>query len=251
MKPMIQQVSPDEVLPLRTRLREEVNAQIVHDQIHRRPGWTRSYRLQLGDAAVGFAEVAIGGPWTGKPTVFEFYLLPAARVRTVELLEAFLAASGVKFFEAQTHCGQLGDLAQIYGCDVTSERVVFRDGFTTALALPGASLRRLTPLDEIHAARERRQGGGEWQLELDGTAVGKGGILFHYTRPYGDVWMDVAELHRRRGLGAWLVQELKRECCELGAVPAARCSPDNVASRRTLQKSGFVPCGHILVGSLR
>jgi RimJ/RimL family protein N-acetyltransferase len=118
------------------------------------------------------------------------------------------------------------------------------------LACPGASLRRLTPLDEIHAARERRQGGGEWQLELDGTAVGKGGLLFHYNPPYGDVWMDVAEPHRRRGLGAWLVQELKRECHELGAVLAARCSPDNLASRQTLQKAGFVPRGHVLIGSL-
>ena len=250
MKPTIQRVTPDEILPFRVRMREEVNAQIVHDQIHRRPGWTVTYRVQLGDVAVGFAEVAIAGPWTGKPTVFEFYLVPAARTRTFELFEAFLAARGVKLVEAQTHCGQLGDLAQLYGHGVISERIVFRDGLTTTLACPGASLRRLTPLDEIHAARERRQGGGEWQLELDGIAVGKGGLLFHYNPPYGDVWMEVAEPHRRRGLGAWLVQELKRECHELGAVPAARCSPDNVASQRTLQKAGFVPRGHVLIGSL-
>jgi GNAT superfamily N-acetyltransferase len=250
MKPTIQLVPPADVLPLRARLREEANTQIVHDQIHRRPGWTLIYRVQLGDTAVGFAEVAIGGPWTGKPTVFEFYLLPAARARTFELFEAFLAASGVKLVEAQTHCGQLGDLAQLYGRGVISERIVFRDGLTTALACPGASLRRLTPLDEIHAARERRQGGGGWQLDLDGTAVGKGGILFHYNPPYGDIWMDVEPAHRRRGLGAWLVQELKRECYELGAVPAARCNPENVASRQTLQKAGFVPRGNILVGAL-
>jgi GNAT superfamily N-acetyltransferase len=87
-------------------------------------------------------------------------------------------------------------------------------------------------------------------VELGGTAVGKGGILFHYNRPYGDIWMDVEPAHRRRGLGGWLVQELKRECYELGAVPAARCNPENVASRQTLQKAGFVPCGHILIGSL-
>ena len=250
MKPTIQLVPPAEVLPIRARLREEANTQIVHDQIHRRPGWTLIYRVQLGESAVGFAEVAIGGPWTGKPTVFEFYLLPAARARTFEIFEAFLAATGVKLFEAQTNCGQLGVMAQLYGRDLTSERIVFRDGLTTALDFPGASLRRLTPGDEIHAAGERRQGGGEWQVELGGTAVGKGGILFHYNRPYGDIWMDVEPAHRRRGLGGWLVQELKRECYELGAVPAARCNPENVASRQTLQKAGFVPCGHILIGSL-
>ncbi|HIE92090.1 MAG TPA: N-acetyltransferase [Acidobacteria bacterium] len=48
-----------------------------------------------------------------------------------------------------------------------------------------------------------------------------------------------------------MVQELKRVCCDGEFVPAARCNPRNVASRRTLQKAGFVPCGHILHGSVR
>jgi hypothetical protein len=51
-------------------------------------------------------------------------------------------------------------------------------------------------------------------------------------------------------LGSYLVQELKRVCYENGDVPAARCSPTNVASRATLQKAGFVPCGHILAGTI-
>jgi RimJ/RimL family protein N-acetyltransferase len=78
-----------------------------------------------------------------------------------------------------------------------------------------------------------------------------GGILFHYNRPYGDIYMETAEAFRRRGLGSFLVQELKRVCYEGGQVPAARCSPNNIASRRTLQRAGFVPCGHILKGAVR
>jgi GNAT superfamily N-acetyltransferase len=97
---------------------------------------------------------------------------------------------------------------------------------------------------------EQRQGGGEWHLELEGNLAGKGGILFHYNRPYGDIYMEISEPQRRRGLGAFLVQELKRACRELGAVPCARCSPANVASRKTLQRAGFVPFAHILIGGL-
>src|SRR5438445_9280978 len=57
-------------------------------------------------------------------------------------------------------------------------------------------------------------------------------------------------LHSRNG---WtrsylLVQELKRVCYEQGNVPAARCNPTNIASRNSLQKAGFDPCGHILSG---
>ena len=95
---------------------------------------------------------------------------------------------------------------------------------------------------------EQRQGGPEWRLELDGNVAGQGGILFHYNRPYGDIYMEVAEPFRRRGLGSWLVQELKRAAYDLGAVPCARCSPTNLASRRTLQKAGFVPFAHMLTG---
>jgi GNAT superfamily N-acetyltransferase len=62
--------------------------------------------------------------------------------------------------------------------------------------------------------------------------------------------MKVGEPYRNRGLGSFLVQELKRNCYEGGSVPAARCNPKNIASRRTLQKAGFVPCGHIVYGTL-
>ena len=85
-------------------------------------------------------------------------------------------------------------------------------------------------------------------LELEGKVVGQGGILFHYNRPYGDVYMEVPEPFRRRGFGSYLVQELKRVAYELGAVPGARCNTSNLGSRRTLQKAGFVPFAHMLTG---
>ncbi len=248
MKPSIREVPADEVLALRTRQREMAGCQIVHDSIHRREGWTRTFLIEVAGNPVGFAEVAIAGPWTGKPTVFEFHLLAEFECRVFELFERFLQVTGVRFFEAQTNCGPLGVLAHTYGHGITSERILFRDGVTTTLPANGAVLRPLTGDSEIQTAIERRRGGGEWRLEVDGVEVGKGGILFHYNRPYGDLYMDVTEPFRRRGLGSYLIQELKRECYNLGAVPAARCNPANVASRRTLQKAGFVPCGQILVG---
>jgi GNAT superfamily N-acetyltransferase len=90
----------------------------------------------------------------------------------------------------------------------------------------------------------------KWVVEAEGKVAGAGDILFHYNRPYGDIYMKIAEPFRRRGLGSYLVQELKRVCYEGGNVPAARCNVKNAASRKTLQRAGFVPCGHILVGSV-
>lgn len=228
-----------------------MNCQIVHDSIHRREGWTASYLLELGGKPAGFGSVALAGPWQDKPTIFEFFLLPEHRTRAFELCEMLLAASGARCFEVQSNDVLLTAMLHTYGRDIASEKIVFHDQLTTALGCPGAVLHCVTPAEEIRAAMEARQGGGEWHLELEGKVVAKGGILFHYNRPYGDLYMEVEEPFRQRGLGSYLVQELKRVCYELGALPGARCSPDNIASRRTLQRAGLVPFAHILNASIR
>lgn len=108
----------------------------------------------------------------------------------------------------------------------------------------------MTPDHETRSAIVLRQGASDWRLLVDGEHVGSGAILFHYNAPYADLAMEVGEPFRRRGLGAYLVQELKRIAYELGAIPAARCNRDNVPSRKTLQKAGLVPYAHILHGAI-
>ena len=134
--------------------------------------------------------------------------------------------------------------------NVASESILFHDKLTTALSPPGAIFRRATSDDAAQILSHDLDSGAKWVLGFEGTIAAAGDILFHYNRPYGDIYMKVAEPFQRRGLGAYLVQELKGICYEGGNVPAARCNPKNLASRKTLQKAGFVPCGHILTGSV-
>lgn len=248
--PSARPTDPADILHLRVRQRAEMNCQLVHDSIHSRAGWTLCYRLELGGETVGFGSIAIAGPWKDKQSLFEFYVLPEHRTSVFELFEALLAVSGARFFEIQSNELLLAAMIHAYAREIASEGIVFHDQLATTHSPKGAGLRQVTPTEEIRASIERRQGGGEWILELDGTPAGKGGILFHYNRPYGDIYMEVDEAFRRRGLGAFLVQELKRECYQLGAVPCARCNTTNVASRRTLQRAGFVPFAHMLYGSI-
>jgi GNAT superfamily N-acetyltransferase len=237
-------------MPLRDQYRCEMNCQIVHDSIHRRVGWTTTYALSLDETMAGFGSIAIGGPWMGKPTIFEFFVLPEHRGDAFHLFEAFLDASAARLMEIQSNDLLLAVMLHTYARNVWSERIVFRDAITTTLAPNGAVLQPLTSDEETRAAIAQRQGGTEWRLQLDGETVATGGILFHYNEPFGDVYLDVLEPFRRRGFGAYLVQELKRVAYELGSIPAARCNPDNVASRLTLQKAGLVPYAHILNGSI-
>ena len=228
-----------------------MNCQIVHDSIHHRPGWTTTYALVVDDMNAGFGSIAIGGPWTGKPTIFEFYVLPAYRGCAFQLFEGFLEASGARLMEIQSNDALLAVMLHTYARDVRSEKIVFRDGVTTALESNGAVLEPVTGEEDARRAIAARQGGPEWRLQLGNDIIATGGILFHYNPPYGDIYMDVAEPFRRRGFGAYLVQELKRVAYVLGSIPGARCGPDNIASRLTLQKAGFVPYAHMLTGNIR
>ena len=243
--------SNQDTLPLRVRYRAEAPGQIVHDSIHTRKRWTESHLIINDGQTVGFGSVAVGGPWTDRPTIFEFYLLPDARGRAFDAFEAFLAASGAKFFEVQTSDTLLTVMLHSYGTELVSEKIVFRDEMTTSWAASGASLVRVTSERESANCFQERSGSSDWNLQFNGNTVGHGSILFHYNFPYCDLAMEIDESHRRRGLGAYLVQELKRITYEMGGIPAARCDPSNIASRKTLQKAGFVPFAHILLGNVR
>ena len=242
--------SVDEILSLRELYRQEMNCQIIHDSLHTRSGWTNPYLLRVDGVEAGYGSMAIGGPWNGKPTLFEFFVFPAFRTRVFDLFRVLLSVSGAEAIETQSNDSMLTTMLHTFSQSVKSESILFHDKVMTGHAIPGAVVRKKRDDDNEQIAQQQLDGDSSWVLELNGVIAATGGILMHYNRPYGDIYMKVGEAFRRRGIGAFVVQELKRICYERGDVPAARCRVDNEASRKTLQKAGFVPCGHILVGQL-
>jgi GNAT superfamily N-acetyltransferase len=238
--------NPESIARWRDMYRTEMACQIVHDSIHDRPGWTDEYMLFAGDTGVGYGSVAVGGPWSGAPAVYNFYVLPEHRVEVFDLFRAFLVASGAASMVVQSNDVLATAMLHTFAEPVTSESILFHDKVRTSRQPPGATFRAPTE-EEVSDVPDHQL---KWHgvVEVDGQIAARGGILFHYNRPYGDIYMETHEPFRRRGFGSFLVQELKRVCYEGGHLPAARCSPHNVASRRTLQSAGFVPCGHILSG---
>lgn len=195
-----------------------------------------------------YGSIATAGPWKDKPAVYEFYIASPYRSQVFDLFSALLAASDATAIETQSNDALLTVMLHTFASNVASESILFHDKQNTNLSPPGAVFRIGTAAEFPDVSPDRLRWHGV--VEVEGKAAATGGILFHYNRPYGDLFMDVSEPFRRRGLGSFVVQELKRICYEAGNVPAARCNPKNIASRRTLQKAGFVPCGHILVGSV-
>lgn len=243
-------VELDEIRPWRDMYRHEMNCQIIHDDIHARSGWTEEYALSVDGAIVGYGSVAVAGPWKEKPTIYEFYVAPNFCGRAFGLFETFCVASGAKFMEVQSNSTLLFVMLHTFGKNVVTESILFRDEITTGINLRGAKFRKIEKSDAADLAKFELDEGARWGVELGGKVVATGDILYHYNRPYGDIYMKVGEPFWQRGIGSFLVQELKRVCYEGGSIPGARCNPKNVASRKTLQKAGFVPFGHILDGQL-
>lgn len=246
----VHRVELEEIKGMRDMYRHEMNCQVLFDSIHGRPGWSHEYLITEGDSKVGYGSVAVSGPWKDKPTVYEYFVLPQHRRRVFDYFVALLTSTGATEIETQSNGVLLPVMLHTFAPTVMSESILFHDKMTTNHAPPDAVFRRATPEDAAQMAQQQLDSQARWLVAVGGVIAGAGDILFHYNRPYGDIYMAVGESFRRRGIGTYLVQELKRICYEGGSVPAARCNPKNVASRQTLQRAGFVPCGHIVKGTV-
>jgi GNAT superfamily N-acetyltransferase len=240
----------DAIAGMRDAYRREMACQIVHDSWHAR-GFATSYLLRARGEVVGYGAVG-GAPRDVPDVVKEFFVLPPRRGDALPLFRAMVAASGARRIEAQTNDVLLMRMLHDCATDLSSATILLADVVTTTLdpPAPGAVVRPLDEADRARVFAHTVEPVGEWGLDVGGEIVATGGIATHYNPPYGDVYMEVASAHRRRGFGSYLVQELKRICREAGRVPAARCHRDNGASLRTLQRAGLLPCARIVHGRL-
>jgi predicted acetyltransferase len=58
--------------------------------------------------------------------------------------------------------------------------------------------------------------------------------------PYTDLGMITNEKHRRQGIGSYILARLKEHCYERGAEPICSCAAENLPSRKTIEKAGFI-----------
>jgi len=64
--------------------------------------------------------------------------------------------------------------------------------------------------------------------------------------PYADLGMVVAKNYRKKGLGSFILSKLKQHCYSFNIKPICSCSHDNIASKKAIEKTGFVSKHRIL-----
>lgn len=231
---------------LRALFLQEINALVRYNAWHE-AGWSDSFILTIDGAQVGYGSVK-GRQREERDTVFEFYVVPSVRKRTRQLFTELIEASGAAYVECQSNDPGLAGMLYEFTSEVSADAILFADHTVTHHSVADATVRRRHDQDRIF--EHRSQPVGDFVVEAGGEVVATGGFLTHYNVPFADLFMEVREDWRRRGLASFLVQEVKRECYLAGRVPAARCDVPNVASAATLRNAGLGECGFMLTGQL-
>lgn len=231
---------------MRTVFLQEANHQVRYDACHER-GWTDSYLLTIDDLTVGYGSIK-GQQRDNRDTVFEYFVVRPFRTKSSVLFQQLLTVSGARFVECQSNDLLLSLMLYEYSRPVTADVLLFEDHACTTYTVPGAAFRVRHSDDKIF--EHSTEPVGDYVVELGGEVVATGGFLLHYNKPFADLYMEVRNDRRLRGIGSYLLQELKAQCYLNGRVPAARCDFQNLASRATLIKAGLRICGFMLLGEV-
>jgi len=236
-----------EILSLRNLFLQENNFQIRYNACHER-GWTDSYIILNNAEKIGYGAVKGNENIKDRDTIFEFYIIPSYRRISSAAFSKLLSESGAAFIECQNNDLLLTALLYEFGKNINSDVVLFEEGVTSSLHMANVLFRKRDNDDVIfdHTAEPV----GDYVLKLDKEIVATGGFLLHYNMPFADLYMEVREDYRRKGLGSFFIQEIKKQCYLAGRVPAARTSVNNIASWATLTKAGLKVAGFMLLGTV-
>ena len=96
-------------------------------------------------------------------------------------------------------------------------------------------------------ARSLIENGEVFLLLNDEDILGIGECRISETqKPYADIGMVTNNRYRREGIGVFLLAQLKDYCYSQQVKPICSCAFDNMASRKTIEKAGFIAQYRIL-----
>jgi GNAT superfamily N-acetyltransferase len=229
---------------LRILFLHENHFQFVHNKCHLY-GWADCYACIVDGIQVGYGAVWGQSKREDRDAIFEFYIIQSYRKLADAFFKQLHTVSGAVFIECQSNEPLLSSMLYQYAQNINAESILFEDHFRTDLRIPGAIFQKKA------AEAQGRADDRAYVLQYNDEVAATGGLMLNYNMPYADIYYEVKENYRQKGLGAFMVQELKKAAYEMGRVPAARCNIKNTISKYTLLKAGFTVCGSILKGVIQ
>lgn len=233
-----------EIIELRKLFLQENNVQFIHNKCHLY-GWADTYLFTLRDQVAGYGAVWGRDKREDRDAIFEFYVLPPFRKLTSAFFTAFRNTAGTRYIECQTNLPLLAAMFFEHASGIYAEAILFEDHFLTHYLGEGMVFQQKekredeNPNDRACVIRQQEE------------VIAAGGLMLNYNWPFADIYYEVNEQYRNRGVATFMVQELKKVAYAMGRVPAARCNVRNAISKATLFKAGMRVCGYLLQGELK
>jgi ribosomal protein S18 acetylase RimI-like enzyme len=234
---------------LRAMFLTENHCQIRFDAVHRR-GWADEYLLILDGCTVGYGSIKGLRETDDRDSIFEWYLRPETRFASDKIFQRLIDVTAAKYIVAQTNQPQLSGLQARHASSLSSEALLFGNPIIKQESAPSGCRFRKIELRDNPLFAHRAEPEGTFGIERNGVIVATAGYLQHYNFPFVDLYLEVRDDCRGRGIGRYLIQELIKYCFLVGRIPAARCNPANLASKKCLLCGGFKQVGSILIGQL-
>lgn len=232
------------IADLRILFLQENNVQFVHNKCHLY-GWADTYLFTVQDLSVGYGAVWGRNKREDRDAIFEFYVMKPYRKLANAFFDALCNGSGAPFMECQTNISLLSAMFFEHAKNIYAEAILFEDHFQTDFSMEGMIFQKKT------IGENDNPNDCACVIKQQDEIIASGGLMLNYNIPFADIYYEVNEKHRNKGIGSFMVQELKREAYLMGRVPAARCNIKNRISKATLQKAGLAVCGYLLQGELK
>jgi GNAT superfamily N-acetyltransferase len=232
----------------------------VHDPLEERIELAEPncLRIRLAGRDVGYA--LLDDKWKIRMTLLEYYLAPYRRRDAELVLSELIRKFHCRYWFVNSQdsfalpllleCGWAYELdSYLFSVErPASGRGINPEvmGITRAISDDLESTYGLIMQDGFYTGNGRKalairiQKSEIYLLRSNGELKGVGFVSpLERTPNYADIAMIIDNQHRGQGFGFQLVSQLIQISLEKGLIPTALTSPQNIASRRTLEKCGF------------
>lgn len=188
--------------------------------------------------------------------MLEFYLAQEYLTRKEEIFSKALQNYSIRKVYCKTFDSILLICSQSFSRSARIMSTIFRDYFNGASTESDSSIRiRLATEADISRLLSYDSGLYEtpeelrytvsnrmvYMFEKENSLIGCGYLIkILPDKNYYDIGMWVNPDFRNEGYAAMIISHLKKLCFSHGYIPVCGCRVDNVASRKTLEKTGFV-----------
>jgi GNAT superfamily N-acetyltransferase len=211
------------------------------------------YKIKINSAWVGYICV------DSEKTLWEFYLIKSALIYSQDVFKFLIDMNYIVAAESKSYDHLLLSLCFDFHKKAACNAYLFRDDTDVKYSLSEfdnirirlATTEDFKSLSEINRFAE----GVDFFYNLEEEIRKEEIFIFHWDNEllgagtckkicdslnYYDIGMIVAEKHRKKGLGTYIILKLKEYCYNNNQSPVCECYYFNYSSKKTLEKAGFI-----------